>query len=336
MAAQAFIGGGTIYINRYENGVLQGMKGPYRASKFEIQPSVETKEAISKGREDYGQVFESINIAKPTKFTLELSQVTGDVLVMAFLGNSHNVSIAAGTFADVPLSVKTDVWLPTGHTNLDNAFSLLPVTGGLPAPLFTLGMGNAGDPTCSAISTVGVAAGTYTGTFTTAADFELKNAAGAVVGNGSLGIAFNTGGFTFTLTAGGTAAIAGDSFTITVAASPIEGVDYLVNRPMGWVQIRSSGSLAGSAVVYATGSHSGVQGASIKGSTRTEVRAQLVFDGVNMADGSQCTVNVWEAVLSADSSFDFLADDFGAVSLTGNLKTPPGKTEPYEMLVQRV
>jgi len=336
MAARAFMGSGHIYINRYENGVLQGRKGPYEAKKFELQPSVETKEMISKGRGTYGHVIESVNIAKPTKFTMELTEVTGDVLVMAFLGTSHNVSIPAGTFADVPLSVKTDVWLPTGHTNLDNAFSLLPVTGGLPAPLFTLGMGNAGDPTCSAITTVGVAAGTYTGTFTSATDFELKNSAGAVVGNGSLGTAFAVGGFSFTLSAGGTAAIAGDSFTITVAASPLEGVDYLVNRPMGWVQILSGGSLAGSAVVYATGSHTGVEGTSIKGSTLTEVRAELLFDGVNMADGSQATIQIFEAVLSADSSFDFLADDFGEVSLSGNLKTPIGKTAPYEVLMQKV
>jgi len=335
MAARAFMGSGHIYINRYENGVLQGRKGPYEAKKFELQPSVETKEMVSKGRGTYGQVIESVNIAKPTKFTMELIEVTGDVLVMAFLGTSHNVSIAAGSFADVPLAVKPDIWLPTGHTNLKNAFSLLPVTGGLPAPLFTLGMGNAGNPTCSAITTVGVAAGSYTGTFTSVTDFELKNTAGSVVGTGSLGAAFNAGGFSFTLTAGGTAAIAGDNFTITVAAGPVEGVDYLVNRPMGWVKVLPGGMLASSATVYATGSHTGVEGTSIKGSTLTEVRAELLFDGVNMADGSQATIQIFEAVLSADSSFDFLADDFGEVSLSGNLKTPIGKTAPYEVLMQK-
>ena len=64
------------------------------------------------------------------------------------------------------------------------------------------------------------------------------------------------------------------------------------------------------------------------------MRAEIIFDGINQADGTQCTVKVWEAVLSADSAFDFLADDFGNVSLTGNLKTPVGKDAPYEVDVQ--
>ena len=72
----------------------------------------------------------------------------------------------------------------------------------------------------------------------------------------------------------------------------------------------------------------------VKGSTRTEVRAEIVFDGINQADGTQCTVTIWEAVLSPDSEFDLLADEFGVVNLTGTLKTPTGKDAPYEVLIQ--
>ena len=75
-------------------------------------------------------------------------------------------------------------------------------------------------------------------------------------------------------------------------------------------------------------------GSIIKGSTRTEVRARIVFDGINQADQNQCTVDVYEAVLAADSAFDFLADDFGNVSLKGRLKTPAGKDAPYTVTVQ--
>ena len=58
------------------------------------------------------------------------------------------------------------------------------------------------------------------------------------------------------------------------------------------------------------------------------------IDGINMADGTQCTVTIWEAVLSPDSEFDFLASEFGTVNLTGRLKTPVGKDAPYEVLIQ--
>jgi hypothetical protein len=40
-------------------------------------------------------------------------------------------------------------------------------------------------------------------------------------------------------------------------------------------------------------------------------------------------VDVFEAVISADSAFDFLSDDFATISLPGRLKTPAGKTEPF-------
>ena len=64
------------------------------------------------------------------------------------------------------------------------------------------------------------------------------------------------------------------------------------------------------------------------------IEIDLTFDGINQADGTQCTATIWEAVLAPDSEFDFLADDFGNVNLTGTLKTPTGKDAPYEVLIQ--
>ncbi len=94
------------------------------------------------------------------------------------------------------------------------------------------------------------------------------------------------------------------------------------------------GTIADAASVNITGAYSAASGTVISGSTRTEVRAEIVFDGINQADSTQVTATIWEAVLSADSAFDFLADDFGTVSLTGTLKTPVGKTAPYTVVVQ--
>ena len=114
----------------------------------------------------------------------------------------------------------------------------------------------------------------------------------------------------------------------------VENTDYVVNRPMGWIMALAGGAITDAASVNVSGAYAGATGRKIKGSTRTEVRAEIIFDGINQADGTQCTVKVWEAVLSADSAFDFLADDFGNVSLTGNLKTPVGTDAPYEVDVQ--
>lgn len=247
MAARSFLGAGDIYINRLIDGIPQGLVGPIYANSFQLQPAVNTVQSTSKGRNDYGQVLESVNIAQPTNFTMELKEVTGDILTMAFLGTDAALNEAAGTLTDAPVTVKLGKWVALGKRNLDDLISVE-----------------------------------------------------------------NTGG------------------TTTYA----EGTDYKLNRPMGWIMALAGGAIADAATVNVSGAYSAAKGRTIKGSTRTEVRAHIVFDGINQADGTQCTVNVWEAVLSADSAFDFLADDFGNVSLTGNLKTPTGKDAPYIVEVQ--
>lgn len=247
MAARSFLGAGDIYINRMVDGVKQGVVGPIYADSLSITPSVNTVQSTSKGRYDYGQVLESVNIAQPSEFSMALKEVTGDILVMAFLGTSAAHSEASGTLSDAAATVKLGQWVPLGKKNL--------------ATLVTV-----------------------------------ENTAGTT--------------------------------------TYVEGTDYRLNRPMGWIMALAGGAIADNTSVNVTGAYSGATGTLIKGSTRTEVRAEITFDGINQADGTQCTVVIHEAVLSPDSEFDFLADDFGLVNLTGTLKTPTGKDAPYEVLIQ--
>lgn len=248
MAARSFLGAGDIFIDRLVDGVPQGMLGPYKADQLEIQPQVETKESTSKGRYDYGQVLDAVNLAQPTEFTLALKEVTGDVLVMAFLGTTAALAQASGTLtAKAVTFVKLGRWYELGAKNLDD---LIAVTS---------------DP---------------------------------------------------------------------VATTYVEGVDYELNRPLGWIRAIAGGAILVGGKVLVDGSYKAATGSVISGSTRTEIRARIVFDGINQADSTQCTVEAYEAVLAADSAFDFLADDFGNVTLTGRLKTPAGKTTPYTVTVQ--
>ena len=248
MAARSFLGAGDIYINRMVDGVKQGVVGPIYAESLSITPSVNTLQSTSKGRYDYGQVLESVNIAQPSEFSMALKEVTGDILVMAFLGTAQGYTEAGGSFTDEEVDLVVGKWVPLGKKNLDDLIAV-------------------------------------------------ENAGG----------------------------------TVTYE----EGVDYKLNRPLGWIMALEGGALdVPTPTAFVTGAYSGATGSLIKGSTRTEVRAEIVFDGINQADGTQCTVSIWEAVLSPDSEFDFLADDFGNVNLTGTLKTPTGKDAPYEVLVQ--
>ncbi len=93
---------------------------------------------------------------------------------------------------------------------------------------FVVSEGNTGNGTVGAIT---VAAGTpptnYDIAFTDATDFTVTAPNGTVLGTGTTGTAFAAGGLSFTITAGTSAFVAGDSFTIVVVpAGPAQYTPY--------------------------------------------------------------------------------------------------------------
>lgn len=90
------------------------------------------------------------------------------------------------------------------------------------APSFTsaANAGNTGNGTMGSTSVAGYAAkvGVYAVEFDDATHFIVSDPTGAEVGHGTTGVAFKAGGLGFTITAGGTAFVPGDSFAVTVAA----------------------------------------------------------------------------------------------------------------------
>jgi hypothetical protein len=243
MAARGFIGAGDIYIERMVAGVSQGLAGPYYANKFEIKPNVDKKEQTSKGRNDYGQVLESVTMQKPAGFTLELSEVNTESLTLALLGTASASSQASGTLTDALVTVKLDRWVPVGKESLT----------------------------------------------------------GIVVVKSN------------------------DATPIT----RVEGVDYLINKPLGLIKAVVGGAILDAAIVKVTSTYGAITSTKISGATNTDIRAKIIFDGKNQADGLPVVVTVWEAIIAADSAFDFLANDFNTVNLPGTMKTPTGKTEPF-------
>ncbi len=109
------------------------------------------------------------------------------------------------------------------------------------------------------------------------------------------------------------------------------GTDYDVNYRLGMVRVKSTGAILNGATVKVTGNYSASAGTRISGATQAQVRAEFVLDGVNFADNLPCICTVWEAVMAPDTGFDFLSDGFGNIMLKGRLKTPTGKTEPFQV-----
>ena len=71
MSARGFLGAGDLYISRQVGGSFLDYEGPFECTKFEIKPNVELKEQISKGRDTYGQVVETVALPKPAVLTVE-------------------------------------------------------------------------------------------------------------------------------------------------------------------------------------------------------------------------------------------------------------------------
>ncbi len=107
--------------------------------------------------------------------------------------------------------------------------------------------GNTGDGTMGAV-TVGADAqvGAYTLSIieaaTNAGDFQVVDPAGDVVGIGTVAVAFEGGGLSFTLADGATDFVVGDKFTITVAAGS--------GKYKEWNPASTDGSQTAAGVLY--------------------------------------------------------------------------------------
>ena len=87
--------------------------------------------------------------------------------------------------------------------------------------------GNTGNPTMGTVTTTGaIKSGLWGVIFTSATAFDVYDPDGAKIGSGTAGAAFSGGGIGFTLTAGGTAAIANDRFEIAVDVNEFTYTPY--------------------------------------------------------------------------------------------------------------
>lgn len=112
----------------------------------------------------------------------------------------------------------------------------------------------------------------------------------------------------------------------------VRGQHYEVNWQRGEIRFLDvAGSPAEAAGIEVTGTYNAVDGKKILGGRVTQVRAQARFDGQNLVNGEVLEADVHECVLGTGTGFDFLSADFTAIELTGEIVTPSGQTEGYEI-----
>lgn len=125
----------------------------------------------------------------------------------------------------------------------------------------------------------------------------------------------------------------------TDAATPValvEGEDFITDKQLGWIKVLSTNTkgVTAGAIIEVSGTYASTTGDEIKGATNSQLRARFKLVGKNFADDLPYQVTVHEAIIAADSAFDFLQDEFASVSLPGRMKTPVGFTEPFTVVLQ--
>lgn len=137
MTARGFLGSGDLYIARYVGGVQGPWMGPFEADKFEIKPNVELKEQVSKSRENYGNVIETVALNKPGDFTVDLSEVNKETLSIALLGTAITLTQASGSWVAAAYTSTKGAWIPLGKGNVTVAG--LVVTNAAASTTYVLG-----------------------------------------------------------------------------------------------------------------------------------------------------------------------------------------------------
>lgn len=132
------------------------------------------------------------------------------------IGTNYTVT-AVATSAVVPPTITPNNIVPAGLVLGETLVGT--------SATYAANAGNTGNFTCGTVTVgQGTVEGVYSIEFIAATTFNVMSPAGALVGEGHTGTAFSAGGLGFTLTAGGTAAVAGDGATITLAANSNVGL----------------------------------------------------------------------------------------------------------------
>lgn len=246
LTARGFMGAGDLQFSLIVNGIATGYGSIRETSKFEIKPNSELKELESKGRNTYGQVIETVAIAKPSEVSINLREADYENLLLSFMGSDGvGANQASATVVDETVVLKIGKYTELANRNLASVGLVVTDTG---------------------------ATNTY-----------------------------------------------------------IKGTDYEVIYLTGQIRALKGGAITegqSCKVDYTAGAMTSKK---IMGATQTSVRAKILFTGKNIADDTPVVLTCWEGVFTPDNAFDLLADDFGEVTLKGKLKTPLGKTSPFEV-----
>lgn len=110
-----FIGEGTLYIKRLDRSDL-GYLEVGNATALSVSMTSEVKERLSKKRENYGAVLDTVIIPQSSELTITLDTFTHENLAMVFMGSLDKASMTAQTIAGETLNGQVGRWLQLANS----------------------------------------------------------------------------------------------------------------------------------------------------------------------------------------------------------------------------
>jgi len=110
--------------------------------------------------------------------------------------------------------------------------------------------------------------------------------------------------------------------------------NYEINPRLGLIKAKSTGTIPSGATVYVSGSKAAINGTQMVAMTHADVRARILVDGQNKADGRRFILDIYQARFAPSGEFGFQAGDkkFMEAKFDATLETPSGKTEPFKLI----
>lgn len=92
---------GDVYFDRFDDaGVSTGLIFFGNTTKFALKESVESKTRLSRGRDNYNTVLDSVQLPAPSAFSMTSDEFDGANVALALLGVSTAINIAPGSVLD--------------------------------------------------------------------------------------------------------------------------------------------------------------------------------------------------------------------------------------------
>jgi len=126
------------------------------------------------------------------------------------------------------------------------------------------------------------------------------------------------------------------AFTVKNSAGSttyVKDTDYTIDYAAGQIYILPAGAITDGQSLKVSYTYSAVTADAIKVGTQSSIRGIIHMKGQNVFDGdSPIEIKVWDAVLTSDSSIDWLSDKTIDIKLKGRMLVPEGRPEPVEIL----